>query len=377
MSGRTISETAPPPAGVRDPRLQVRLERPLNAGPELAALRSQVVTPNELFFLRSHGDAPAVDPAAFRLTIDGLVRHPLTLSLDDLRALPARSFTATLECAGNRRTELIAVEPIPGELPWGEDAISNAFWTGASLGRLIAQAEPLAAASHVAFHGLDEVERHGETFTFGGSIPLAKALSPDVLVAYEMNGAPLPQAHGAPLRALVPGFIGARSVKWLARVELRDSPSENYFQQKAYRLFPPAMRAATVDYEQGRVLEELEINSVICTPSAGELVAAGAVPVRGYAIAGGGRRVERVELSGDGGATWSPVDLFEDRGPWSWRFWRGALGLTPGAEHEIVVRAWDSAGVGQPAEPAPIWNFKGYMNNAWHRVRVRVAPVRR
>ncbi|HEY8020978.1 MAG TPA: sulfite oxidase [Thermoanaerobaculia bacterium] len=370
MAGRPIAGT---PAERRDPRLAVRQERPLNAGPELAALRAQVVTPNELFFIRSHGDVPEVDAETFRLSVGGLVRRPLTLSLGEIRALPARTLTATLECAGNRRSQLIAVEPIPGELPWGEDALGNAFWTGAELARLLAEAEPLPEARHVAFGGLDEVERHGERFAFGGSIPLAKALSAEVLLAYEMNGAPLPPSHGAPLRALVPGFIGARSVKWLSRIELRETPSENYFQRRAYRLFPPAMRAETVDYEQGKMLEDLGINSVICTPRPGEVVAPGAVVVRGYAIAGGSRRVERVELSGDGGRNWSPVELFPDRGPWSWRFWRGALGLTPGSEHELVVRAWDSAGDGQPADPAAIWNFKGYMNNAWHRVRVSVA----
>ena len=357
----------------RDPRLRVRQEEPENAGPELAALRAQVATPNGLFFIRSHGDVPAVDPGAHRLAVGGLVRRPLSLSLAEVRGLPASTFTATLECAGNRRSELARVEPIPGERPWDEDAISNAFWTGAVLGRVLAMAEPLPAARYVAFEGLDHVERHGESVGFGGSIPLEKALSPEVLLAYEMNGAPLPASHGAPLRALVPGTIGARSVKWLARVELRETPSESYFQRQAYRLFPPAMRAATVVYEQGKMLDELGVNSVICTPRPGEVVAPGAVPVRGYAIAGGGRRVERVELSGDGGRHWSPVELYEDRGPWSWRLWRGALGLTPGSEHELVVRAWDSAGETQPADPAAIWNFKGYMNNAWHRVRVKVA----
>ncbi len=360
----------------RDPRLCVRQERPLNAGPDLAALRAQVVTPNGLFFIRSHGDVPRVDPAAFRLTIGGLVRRPLTVTLDDLRARPARTATVTLECAGNRRGGLIEVEPIPGELPWGEDAIGNAFWTGTPLAALLAEAEPLPTAQHVGFEGLDDVLRHGETFRFGGSIPLGKALSPEVVLAYEMNGAPLPPAHGFPLRAVVPGTIGARSVKWLTRIELRDTPSENYFQRKAYRLFPPDMRAETVDYDRGLMLHDLGVNSVICTPAPGEAVAPGAVPVRGYAVAGGGRRVERVEISGDGGATWSPAELYPDRGPWAWRFWRGALGLAPGSEHEIVVRAWDSAGEGQPPDAAAIWNFKGYMNNAWHRVRVTVASGR-
>jgi sulfite oxidase len=205
----------------------VRQERPRNAGPELAALRAQVVTPNGLFFIRSHGDVPRVDPASFRLEVGGLVRRPLALTLAEIRARPARTATVTLECAGNRRGDLIAVEPIPGELPWGEDAIGNAFWTGTPLADLLAEAGPHPSASHVAFSGLDDVLRHGETFRFGGSIPLEKALAPEVLLAWEMNGVPLPPEHGAPLRAVVPGFIGARSVKWLSRIELRDTPSEN------------------------------------------------------------------------------------------------------------------------------------------------------
>lgn len=359
-----------------DPRLRVRQERPLNAGPEPAALRAQVVTPNGLFFVRSHGDVPRVDAESFRLTIGGLVRRPLALTLAEIRARPAETATVTLECAGNRRGGLAAVEPIPGELPWGEDAIGNAFWTGTPLAGLLALAEPLPAALHVAFSGLDDIERHGETFRFGGSIPIGKALSPEVLLAWEMNGVPLPPEHGAPLRAVVPGFIGARSVKWLARIELRDTPSENYFQRKAYRLFPPDMRAETVDYDRGLMLGDLGVNSVICTPAPDEAVGPGAVAVRGYAVAGGGRRVERVEISGDGGATWSPAELFPDRGPWAWRFWRGTLSLAAGGEREIVVRAWDSAGEGQPPDAAAIWNFKGYMNNAWHRVRVTVAAGR-
>src|SRR5262249_9376631 len=151
-----------------------------------------------------HGDIPAVDPGSYRLEVGGLVRRPLSLSLAEIRALPAATFTATLECAGNRRTELAAVEPIPGELPWDEDAIGNALWTGTALGPVLAAAGPLPAARHVAFQGLDHVERHGESVGFGGSIPIEKALSPEVLLAYEMNGVPLPSSHGAPLRALVP-----------------------------------------------------------------------------------------------------------------------------------------------------------------------------
>jgi sulfite oxidase len=353
----------------KDPSLVVRQAEPRNAGPPLATLRVQEVTGNDLFFVRNHGNVPRIDPAAHRLVIDGLVENPLTLTLAEIHAQPAVRVTATLECAGNRRTEMMALKAIPGELPWGEDAISNAFWTGASLADLLARARPLPGARHVAFTGSDDVERHGKRFGFGGSIPLEKALAPDNLLAYEMNGAPLPALHGGPLRALIPGYIGARSVKWLSRIILEEEPSDNYFQAIAYRLFPPQVTAETVDWSTGTMLGELALNSVICTPAAGETVPPGAAWVKGYAIAGAGRRVEKVEVSADGGKSWAPAELHDDRGPWVWRFWRAALDLPPGA-HELVVRAWDSAGETQPEKIETVWNFKGYMNTAWHRVRV-------
>ncbi len=356
----------------KDPSLVVRSEEPLNAGPPLNVLRSQEVTGNDLFFVRGHGNVPRVDPAAHRLVVDGLVEEPLDLSLAQIRALPAVRLTATLECAGNRRAELIAVKPIPGELPWHEDAISTAFWTGASLSLLLTRARPKPEARHAAFAGLDDVERHGHRFRFGGSIPLGKALAPETLLAYEMNGSPLPALHGGPLRTVVPGYIGARSVKWLTRITLQEEPSDNYFQAVAYRLFPPEVTAETVDWNAGRMLGDLALTSVICSPLDGETVRPGVVRVKGYAIAGGGRKVEKVEVSGDGGVSWVPADLHDDHGPWAWRFWRVSLGLTPGP-YEILVRAWDSAGEGQPETVESVWNFKGYMNNAWHRVRVTCA----
>jgi sulfite oxidase len=356
----------------KDRSLVVRSEEPLNAGPPLSALRAQEVTGNDLFFLRNHGNVPRLDPSRHRLVVDGLVEEPLALNLDEIRALPAVRLPATLECAGNRRSELIAAKPIPGELPWRQDAISTAFWTGASLAQVLARARPAPEARHAAFSGLDQVERHGQRFGFGGSIPIEKALAPETLLAYEMNGAPLPALHGGPLRALVPGYIGARSVKWLSRITLQEEPSDNYFQAVAYRLFPPHVTAETVDWSTGRMLGDLALNSVICSPEEGETVHPGVARVKGYAIAGGGRRVERVEVSGDGGVSWVPADLHDDRGRWVWRFWRVSLGLTPGP-YEIMVRAWDSAGECQPEKVESVWNFKGYMNNAWHRVRVTCA----
>jgi len=353
----------------KHPRLLVRQENPLNAGPAPDAVLDSFFTPNELFFIRNHGDIPVVEPEAWRLTVDGLVEKPLALSLADLRRLPRATVAATLQCAGNRRTEMMAVRPIPNELPWGTEAISNAEWSGVPLREVLAAAVPRAGALHAAFTGLDEAERHGHRFPFGGSIPLEKAVHPEVLLADTMNGEPLPATHGAPLRVVVPGYIGARSVKWLSRITLREGPSDNYFQAKAYRLFPSSVGPENVDWEKGMMLGESPVNSVICSPLPGETRPAGRVTVRGWAMAGGGREVARVDVSADGGATWRTADLSSEPS-WTWRFWEVPLDLAAG-EHEICCRAFDSAAQTQPGRPAEVWNFKGYANNAWHRVRVR------
>jgi len=352
----------------KDPRLLVRQAEPFNGGPGPDALLSSFVTPNELFFVRNHGGVPQVDPAAWRLTVDGLVDNPLTLSLADLRRFSRRAVGATLQCAGNRRTEMMAVSPIPNELPWGAEAISHAEWSGVPLREVLAAAGPKAGALHAAFLGLDETERHGHRFCFGGSIPLDKAFNPEVLLADTMNGAPLPPVHGAPLRVVVPGYIGARSVKWLSRITLQEGPSDNYFQAKAYRLFPAWMGPDNVEWEKGLMLGEGPVSSAICSPLEGDRLPAGAVTARGWAVAGGNRQVARVDVSTDGGKTWRTAEL-EGGERWSWAFWKTALDLYPG-EHEILCRAFDTAAQTQPDHPSQVWNFKGYANNAWHRVRV-------
>lgn len=354
----------------KHPGYLVRSETPFNGGAPLDLLRQEAITPPELFFVRNHGDVPSVDPASYRLAVDGLVDSPLNLTLDELRERFARvEVTATLQCAGNRRLELIALEPVPGELPWGEEAISTAVWSGVRLRDLLAAAGVSDGAAHVAFQGLDPVERQGRIFDFGGSIPLGKALSPEVLLADSLNGAPLPSTHGFPLRVVAPGYIGARSVKWLQRISVQETPSDNYFQAHAYKLFPPDVRADTVDWSGGKMLGEMNITSVICRPAAGATVAAGSVAVQGYAIAGGERSVARVELSADGGATWRDATLQGEPRPFVWTLWEARLEL-PAGRHQLVVRATDSAGTTQPASVREVWNFKGYMNNAWHRVDV-------
>lgn len=145
----------------------VRQEVPFNGGPAASHLRD-FQTPNELFFVRNHGEVPEVDEQAFRLEVAGLVAQPLSLSLAELRALPEVSVGATLQCAGGRRIEMAAVAPIPNELPWGTEAVSNAEWTGVRLADLLARCRPVAEAAHVELIGLDETERQGQRFRFGG-----------------------------------------------------------------------------------------------------------------------------------------------------------------------------------------------------------------
>jgi sulfite oxidase len=264
-------------------------EAPLNGEPELALLLRDDVTPVELFYVRNHGDVPQLDGGSHRLVVDGLVEEPLDLSLDELRTRFERATVrATLQCAGNRRTQLIEHAPIEGHVPWQEGAIGNARWGGVRLRDVLAAARPLARAAHVAAEGADVSLEPGEPTPFGGSVPLARAFAPDTLLADEMNGEPLPALHGAPLRLVVPGYVGARSVKWLSRLTVQRAPSVNWFQAVSYRL------QRTLD-DRGFALGEAPVNSAICRPAAGDRVPAGPVLVEGWAAAGGERSIERVE----------------------------------------------------------------------------------
>ena len=350
----------------------VHEEEPFNAETGPAALAEGPVTATDAFYVRSHAAVPEIDPEAWRLHVDGLVERELDLSLVTLREVfPERAVTATLQCAGNRRAGLIAIRDIPGEEPWGGGATGTATWTGVGLADVLALAGPLPGATDVGFVGGDLCLGAKPAERFGGSIPFEKACRPEVLLAWGMNGEPLPVVHGAPLRVVVPGYIGARCVKWLERIEIRSRPWEGYFQQVAYRLLPPDGRPGP---GAGMPLGLVALNSDVLSPVDGETVAAGPVEVRGYAFAGGERHVARVDVSIDGGASWSQAELLEDLGRWAWRQWRITFDLAPG-EHEILVRAWDSSAATQPEENATLWNPKGYVNNARPRVHVRATAA--
>jgi sulfite oxidase len=352
------------------PALIVHEEEPFNAETGLAALAEGPLTATDAFYVRGHGAVPEIDPVTWRLRVHGTVERELHLSLATLReVLPEREITATLQCAGNRRAGLVAIRDIPGEAPWGPGATGTATWTGVALADVLALAKPRPEAAHVGFDGADLCPEARPAQRFGGSIPLDKACRREVLLAWGMNGEPLPAVHGAPLRVVVPGYIGARSVKWLERIEVRTRPWQGYFQHVVYRLLPedavPAPGA-------GMSLGLVALNSDVLSPADGETVTAGPVDVSGYAFAGGDRHVGRVDVSIDSGASWAQAELLEDLGRWAWRHWRVTVDLPPG-DHEILVRAWDSSAATQPEDEAALWNPKGYVNNARPRVRVHAA----
>jgi sulfite oxidase len=359
------------PPGKR-PDMIVHDEAPFNAEPPPRALARSDVTALDAFYVRNHGDIPQLDPDRWRLRVEGLVAHELELSLDDLRArFEAHEIFATLMCAGNRRAGLMAVRDIPGEAPWGPGAIGTARWRGVALADVLARAGLTSQVRHIAFLGADTSDDAEPPQRFGGSIPLRKALAREVLLAWEMNGEPLPTTHGAPLRALVPGYIGARSVKWLQRVIALAEPSGNHFQARSYRLLPPEVDPDRAPPGSGVALATAPLNADILEPEAGATVAAGEVEVHGYAYAGDDRRIVRVDVSTDDGATWRQAELLADGGPWAWRRWQSTVGLAEGPAR-IVARAWDSAGSTQPEDPAHLWNPKGYVNCAWARIELTV-----
>ncbi len=329
-----------------------------------------LVTPADRFFTRSHAPTPQLDRDTWRLEVTGLVEHPATLTFEELfTRYPAREVTSTMVCAGLRRSELLRVGPLPGELAWGPEPISTGTWAGVALADLLRDVGVDGRARHVEFIGLDCVERLGQRFGFGGSIDLEKALSPEVLLASTLNGEPLPPVHGYPVRAVVPGWTGARSVKWLGRIVLAVEPSENYFQRKAYRVQREANPLDARDVTAGAALTEVPLNAVIVSPQADEVVSAGSVRVRGWAMGAGGRAITALQVSADGGDHWLAARVTAGGAAWAWSLWEVTVELDPGA-HTLVVRAVDSAGATQPAALADTWNARGYNNNAWHRVPV-------
>jgi sulfane dehydrogenase subunit SoxC len=332
----------------------------------LEALRYEI-TPAGLHYLLIHYDIPAVDPGAWSLEIGGRVRAPLSLSMADLRARPIASAPVTLECAGNGRARL---SPRPVSQPWIVEAVGTAAWTGTPLRALLEEAGLEDDAADVVFAGLDRGIEGGVDQRYERSLSVAEAMRDDVLLAYEMNGQPLPPQHGFPLRLIVPGWYGMTQVKWLHRVTVVDRPFEGYQMARAYRVW-------NAEDEPGEPLSRIAPRALMVPPGIPEfmsrrrVVPAGRQVVEGRAWSGWGPIV-RVEVSVDGGATWADASVGPAPGPSAWHPWSFTWDADEPGDHELCVRATDSAGNTQPLAQA--WNIKGYANNEVHRVPVTVQP---
>uniref|UniRef100_A0A1A7XMD9 Sulfite oxidase n=1 Tax=Iconisemion striatum TaxID=60296 RepID=A0A1A7XMD9_9TELE len=374
----------------RHPVLRVNTLKPFNAEPPPEILSDSYITPSAFFFKRNHLPVPQVDPASYRLQVEGVPRGVLSLSLEDLKTkFPKHTITATLQCAGNRRSDMNKVKSVKG-LNWGVSAIGNAKWSGARLRDVLLAAgfgpDVAQWARHVQFEGLD---KDVTGTSYGASIPLNKAIGEegDVLLAYEMNGEEIPRDHGFPVRVVVPGVVGTRNVKWLGKIVVSAEESSSHWQQNDYKGFAPGTNWDQVDFKSSPAIQELPVQSAITVPADGAAIHRSdeTLTVAGYAWSGGGREVVRVDVSLDGGKTWQVAQLRSgDKGQapepspppgraWAWKLWEITAALPPEAEElEIICKAVDSSYNVQPDTVPPIWNLRGLLSNAWHRVTVRV-----
>jgi DMSO/TMAO reductase YedYZ molybdopterin-dependent catalytic subunit len=335
------------------------------------ALLNDDITPIAHFFVRTHHDEPALDAATWRLSVEGLVKNPRVWSLAELKKLPRHEVVAVLQCSGNGRA--FFRPRVPG-VPWERGAVGRARWAGARLGDVLKAAGLKAGGLHVVLQGEDRPVLP-TTPRFGRSIPLEKALHPDTLLAYEMNGEPLPMLHGHPVRVVVPGWVGDDWVKWLTTLKVQREPFEGFFYQTAYR-YPkrPVQPGEAVPPEAMGPMDEMVIKSLITAPLAGARVPRAAVPIRGMAWTGGDAKITRVEVSVDDGKTWQDARLLGDARPYAWR--RFALDWQAPANHpggtlHLRARATDDRGRTQPVGPAP-WNPSGYQWNSADNVEVHL-----
>ena len=335
-----------------------------NHGLPLEALAYDV-TPPGLHYLLVHYDVPVVDGRSWRLTVGGLVERELSLSLDDLRDHPATTLTVTMECAGNGRARL---EPRPLSQPWLLEAVGTAEWTGVRLAGLLDEAGVEESAVEVLFRGLDRGVEGGEEQQYERSLTLAEARRDEVLLAYAMNGQPLPPQHGFPLRLIVPGWYGMAHVKWLERITVLTEPFEGYQQAHGYRF------RQTSD-EEGVPVDRIQPRSLMVPPGIPDFATRdrrlerGSTTVHGRAWSGRGT-IQRVEVSVDGGRSWQDATLDEPVGEFGWVRWSYPWESARPGEYVLCSRASDAAGNVQPDEPE--WNFGGYVNNALQRVPVTV-----
>jgi DMSO/TMAO reductase YedYZ molybdopterin-dependent catalytic subunit len=357
---------AAPPADPEQERLAaaqaglvVNGAEPLNCETPPPALGGEV-TPTARFYRRNHFPIPVLDAATWRLAVTGRVERPLSLSSHELRRLPAETMVVTLECAGNGRAQFRP--PTPG-VQWDVGAVSTAEWTGARLADVLGHAGIRRGGREVIFGGADRgtVDGSPQPIRFERSLTVGDALESGALLAYAMNGRPLPARHGYPLRLVVPGWYAVASVKWLTDIRVVEEPFEGFFQATHYVY--ERDRGGTTAPEPVRLQQ---VRALITRPGSGQELACGGLIVRGVAWSGAAP-IERVDVSVAAGP-WQKARLVGVAAAHGWQQWEFlATGLEPG-ETSIRARATDLAGQVQPEQPE--WNRLGYGANFIHEVRV-------
>ncbi|KAI6243775.1 Cytochrome b5 and Oxidoreductase and Moybdenum cofactor oxidoreductase domain containing protein [Aphelenchoides fujianensis] len=350
----------------RHPALIVNSERPFNAETPPSFILDNFRTPNDIFFVRNHMPVPEVKEEEHVVVVEGEgIRRPIRLSVEQLKMdYEPHSIVAVVQCAGNRRNDMNDHKKVNG-LMWTGTAISNAKWTGARLRDILLTAginpkDP--NIKHVQFEGADH-DISGQHY--GASISFQKAMSPETIIAYKMNDEDLPRDHGYPLRLVAPGIVGARQVKWITGIKTSNEESNSHWQKKDYRAFSPSVESSNnVDWDSVPAIQGKRT-----------------ITMRGYAWSGGGRGIIRVDVSADEGKTWHVAELTQDPKQdldtaWAWTFWKAEIPLPkdvkPGEKVVLVCKATDRAYNTQPETAAGLWNIRGLLHNAWHRIPVMI-----
>lgn len=345
-------------------RLIIRSVRPQDLETPVELLNSWI-TPNDLFYVRSHLYTAAVSLSDWKLTVNGEVAHALSLTLDELKRMPKASVVVTLECAGNGRAYF---DPSVAGVQWEKGAVGTARWTGVPLVEVLKRAGVKSTGRYVLLDGADRPM--GKVPDFLRHVPINKAMHPDTLLVYEMNGEPLPLPHGFPLRAVVPGWEGAYSVKWLTRIQVIEKEHDGFFVKTAYR-YPTKRIApgASVKPEEMAPLTTLPVKSILTSPRDGTSTPPGTILIKGFAWAGEAN-ITHVDISTDNGSTWTAARLGKNQARYAWREFSYALRLSDPGSFLVMSRAKDDGGHVQPMVPQ--WNPSGYLWNVIDQVRVNV-----
>jgi DMSO/TMAO reductase YedYZ molybdopterin-dependent catalytic subunit len=345
-------------------KLIVRSIRPEDLETPVSLLNAWI-TPNDLFYVRHHLYAPKVGVNEWKLAVGGEVQNPITLTLDELKRAPKHSVMVTLECAGNGRAFF---DPPVAGIQWEKGAVGTARFAGARLGDVLNKAGVKPTGQYVAMNGADKPM--GKMPDFVRNVPIKKALDPDTILAYEMNGEALPILHGFPLRAVVPGWEGAYSVKWLTDIQVIEKEYDGFFVKTAYR-FPnrPVAPGEAVAPQDMVPLTGLIVKSFINSPLDGATVAPGKVRMSGFAWAGE-YNIAKVDVSMDNGSSWLSAKLGKERERYAWQSFEYEFDITKPGSYRLMSRAADDKGNVQPV--APQWNPPGYLWNVIDKVRIDV-----